>query len=148
MIIYAAFRMVTNAGDEELTEKMKNQVIYAVFGLFLVSLSEFVIKDIIFVDGGASFNRDSAMRLIVDLTNYFAGFITFAAFLGFLYGGYLYIVSGVTEDNTEKVKKIFFGGLIAILIAASGFAVVNTVIQLDSDTSPQILQNQLDNISR
>lgn len=148
MIVIAGFRMVANAGNEEAEGKLKTQVIYSVLGLILVALSEFVVKDIVFVNGGTSFNLDTGLRLIVTMTNFISGFIGFLAFLSFIYAGYLYVVSGVAEDNTEKVKNIFKAGVIGIVVAASAFAVVNTVIRLDSSSAPEVLQNQLDTVAK
>jgi hypothetical protein len=148
MLVFSGFRMVANAGDEEAEAKLKTQVIYSVLGLILVALSEFVVKDIVFTNGGTSFNLDTGLKLIVTMTNFISGFIGFLAFLSFIYAGYLYVVSGVTEDNTEKVKNIFTAGVIGIIVAASAFAVVNTVIRLDSSSAPEVLQNQLDTVAK
>lgn len=142
----AGFRLVANAGDEEAINKLKNQLIYGSAGLIIVAISEFVVKDIIFIDGGSSFSVQKGRELIVTFTNFISGFVTLAAFLGFIYAGYLYVTSGVGEDNAEKVKKIIIGGIIAILVSAGAFAIVNTVVRLDSSSSPAIIQNQLNNL--
>lgn len=146
MLVYAGFRVVTNAGDEEQLTNLKRQIIWASAGLMLVALSEFVVKDIFFVNGGTTFSVDNGKKLFVMLTNFISGFIAFAAFLSFIYGGYLYVTSGTLEDKSEDVKRIFIGGIIGILLAAGAFGIVNTFVQLDSTDSPAIIRNQLDTL--
>jgi hypothetical protein len=148
-LVVAGFRLVANASnDEEAVTKLKSQIGYASAGLVLVAVSEFVIGQVLFVNGGQGYDVENAKRLFVSFTNFISGFIALAAFLSFIYGGYLYVVSGVGEDNTEKVKKIFIGGIVGLLVAAGAFAAVNTVIRLDSEEAPNVLQNQLDTLSR
>jgi hypothetical protein len=147
-LVVAGFRLVANATDEEAVARLKRQAGYGAAGLILVAVSEFVVKDIIFMNGGTGFSVSNANLLIVNFTNFFAGFIGLVAFLSLIYAGYLYVVSGVAEDNTEQIKKIAFGAVIGILIAAGSFAIVNTVVKLDSSEAPQTLQNQLDTFAR
>lgn len=146
MLVMAAFRMVSNAGSDDVTEKAKKQVMYAVGGLILVALSEFVVKDVLFVDAGTTISVDNAKLIFVKLTNFASGFMATAAVVSFFYAGYLYISSAAGDDNAEKVKKIIMGGIIGLLVAAGAFAIVNTVIKLDAPDSPDLLQNQLDTI--
>lgn len=146
MLVFAAFRLVTNAGNDEVVEKGKKQLMYAVAGLLIVGLSEFVVKDILFVDQGQTLSTENAKLLMVKLTNFITGFVSTVAVVSFFYAGYLYIFSATSEDNSEKVKKIIFGGIIGILVSAGAFAIVNTVIKLDQTSSPKLLQNQLDKI--
>jgi hypothetical protein len=146
MLVYAGFRVVANAGDEEQLTNLKKQVIWASAGLLLVAVSEFVVKDIFFVNGGQTFSVENGRQLLVSFTNFISGFIAFASFLSFIYGGYLYVTSGTLEDKSEDVKRIFIGGIIGILIAAGAFGIVNTFVQLDSSDSPEIIQNQLDRL--
>lgn len=147
-MVIAGFRLVANATDEESVTKLKSQVLYGAAGLILVAVSEFVVKDVVFRTGGTGFSAAAANELIINFTNFFAGFIGLLAFLSFIYAGYLYVVSGITEDNTEKVKTIVIGAIIGILVAGGAFAIVNTVVRLDSGDSPKVLQNQLDTLAR
>ena len=150
MLVIAGFRLVANAGDEEAVARLKRQIIYGVMGLVLVAVSEFAVKDIIFAEEGTTFDVQRGRELIVSFTNFISGFIALTSFIAFLYAGYLYVVSGsgVVEDQSEKVKKIVIGGILGILIAAGSFAIVNTVVRLDAGESPQIIQDQLDTLSR
>ena len=140
VLVLAGFNMVSNATNEEA----KKQIMYSVLGLILVGISELVVKDIIFKDAGTSIGVQSGKELIVQLTNFISGFIATASVLSFFYAGYLYVFSGVGEDNTEKVKKVIIGAVIGILIAGGAFAIVNTVIKLDASRAPEVLTEQLE----
>jgi len=135
MLVIAGFKMIANAGNEEATSTAKTQIIYAAAGLILVAISELVVKDILFKNSGTSLGVVEAKQLLVKFTNFSAGFISFIAVLAFFYAGYLYIFSGVGEDNADKVKSIITGAIIGILISAGAFAIVNTVVQLDAPES-------------
>jgi len=146
-LVFSGFKLVANAGNEEVVASLKSHVLYASAGLVVVAVSEFVVNQVIFVNGGQTFSVENGKALIVSFTNFVAGFIALTSFISFIYAGYLYVVSGITEDNTEKVKNIFKAGVIGILVAAGAFAIVNTVIRLDSSEAPGIIQNQLDSLS-
>jgi amino acid transporter len=150
MLVTAGFRLVANAGDEEAVARLKRQLIYGVMGLILLAVAEFIVQNVVFIEGGTTFDAQRGRELIVSFTNFISGFIALTSFIAFLYAGYLYVVSGsgVVEDQSEKVKKIVIGGILGILIAAGSFAIVNTVVRLDAGESPQIIQDQLDTLSR
>jgi hypothetical protein len=145
-LVVSGVRLVANAGDEEVLNKAKNHIKWAAAGLILIAISEVLVQGFLFRDAGTTIDTQTGMQLIVQITNFASGFITMAAVVSFFYAGYLYVFSGVGEDNIDKVKKIITGALISILIAAGAFAVVNTVIELDPNPAPDILQNQVDRI--
>lgn len=145
-LVIAGFRMVSNAGNEETQSEAKRQITYAVLGLILIGISEVVVKDILFRNEGTSIGVDRAKELIVQLTNFASGFIATFAVVSLFYAGYLYIFSGVGQDNTEKVKKVVIGAVIGILVAAGAFAIVNTVVKLDSSDVGETLTEDLEAI--
>ena len=146
MLVFAAFKMVTNAGNEEVVETAKKHLYYSVLGLLLVGVSEFVVKDVLFVDQGATVSLENAKLLLVKFTNFITGFMSTVAVLSFFYAGYLYIFSATGEDNTETVKKIIIGGIVGILIAAGAFALVNTAIKLETPETPEAVQQKLQDL--
>jgi hypothetical protein len=144
MLVIAGFNLVSNASNEERLDQAKKQIIYACLGLVLIGISELVVKDIIFRDAGTTIGVESGKQLLVQLTNFISGFIATASVLSFFYAGYLYIFSGVGEDNTEKVKKVIIGAVIGIIIAGGAFGIVNTFVELDASRAPEVLTEQLD----
>lgn len=127
--------LITAAGEEEEMNKAKTHVLYAMAGLVAVALSEVVIRGIVFPEAGSTLPDVNKGRfIIVQLTNYLAGFVAILAFAGLFYGGYRYVVSGGDEEMTEKLKKIILGAVIALLIALGAFALVNTFIELEPPT--------------
>lgn len=143
MLVVSGFNLVANASNEERLSEAKKQIIYAVLGLILIGISELLVKDIIFKDAGTDIDVVRGKELIVQMTNFISGFIAMASVLSFFYAGYLYVFSGVGEDNTEKVKKVIIGAVIGIIIAGGAFAIVNTVIELDATRAPEVLTEQL-----
>lgn len=129
MIIYAGIRLVTAGGQEEVTNKMKKVITWAIIGLMLIGVAEFVVKDIVFPEQGARLtDPDQAARLIVMVTNFVSGFVATIAIAMYMYGGFLYVTAGGQEDNTGKAKKVFMGATIGLVLALAAFALVNTLI--------------------
>ncbi len=133
VIVMAGFRLVTAFGNEEANAKAKKTLMYAVVGLMLIGLSEFIIKDLVFPNQGSTLSNVVKIKeLIVNLTNFIAGFVSTIAAIMFIYGGYLYVTAFGNEEATGKAKKIFTGAIIGLFLAMAAFAIVNTVVTLDA----------------
>jgi len=146
MLVLAGFKMSANAGNEEAMDKAKKQIMYAAAGLILIAVSELVVKDIIFKEAGTTLGLAEARQLMVKFTNFASGFISFVSVMAFFYAGYLYIFSGVGEDNADKVKSIIIGAVVGILIAAGAFALVNTIVKLDDGGSSTLIEGSLNGV--
>lgn len=142
-IIYAGVRILTSGGEEDVITKHKTHIFYALGGLMLIGIAELVVKGIIFPEQGESIpDAEKAKVLIVGITNFISGFIALVAVIMYIYGGYLYVVSGVDDDGMNKAKKTLINATIGILIAAAAFAIVNTVVDFDS-TANQADEHQI-----
>lgn len=131
IIVMAAFRMIMAYGNEDDIGKQKRHIGAALIALLISGVAEFVVKGIVFPEGGTQgINVAGAQGLVYSFTNFVAGFIGTAAFLVLFYGGYLYVTSFGNEEETGKAKKIIAGAVIGILIALGSFAVVTTLTTL------------------
>lgn len=147
VIVLRGFLLITSTGEEEAVTKAKKHIIYALVGIVAIVLSEVVVRGVIFPAAGKSLPDISVGRFIIlNITNYLAGFIAILAFAGLFYGGYRYVVSAGQEEMNEKIKKIIISSLIALILALGSFALVNTFVKVgvpddkDSNTedeSPQ-----------
>jgi cytochrome bd-type quinol oxidase subunit 2 len=132
MLVTAGIRLLTSAGNEESQTKVKKQITWVVLGLFILGIAEFVILDIVFPDKGSRIpDLEQGKQLIKNFTNFVSAFVSIAAVLSSIYGGYLYVAAAGNEEQTEKAKKVLTGALIAIVLGLGAFAIVNTVIQLE-----------------
>lgn len=143
VLVIRGFTLITSAGNEEEIGKAKKQVIYAMAGLIVIGLSEVVVRGFIFPAQGSQLpSTQVGMHIIVSITNFLVGFIAIASFLMLFYGGYSYVISGGNEEVKDKVKKIIFGAVMALILSMGAFAVVNTFVKFDnpenasSTTSP------------
>ena len=134
MIVISGFRYVSSGGKEEVQQKAKKSITWAVIGLMLIGIAEFAVKDVIFPKQGATLsNIDNAKKLIVNLTNFISGFVATLSVIMYIYGGYLYVTAFGKEDNTGKAKKVFIGATIGLLLSLGAFALVSTTINLKPD---------------
>jgi hypothetical protein len=132
MIVVTGFTLVTNAGNEEVVNKAKKQITWAIVGLIVLGLAELVVKDIVFPkEGSALPDVVRAQKLIVTMTNFASSFIALVSIAMLMYGGWLYVSAAGKEDNTGKAKKVFVGAIIGLIIAMGAYGIVNTVIKLE-----------------
>lgn len=130
-LIMAGFRMVANAGNEEVIDKAKKQITYSVVGLLLVMVSESLVREIFFVNDGQGIDAQAANRFILTLTNFISGFVAFGALLSLMYAGFRYIFTPGDEENAGRIKNALVGAVVGIILAAGAFAIANTFIRLD-----------------
>lgn len=131
VLITAGMRYIGGSYSDDQIASAKKQITWALVGLFVIAISEFVVKDIIFRDAGTSFGLDSANQLFAQVTNFAAGTIGTLSFAFMLYAGYLYVTARENEEAVAKAKKIILGALLGILLAAAAFALTSTIIDLD-----------------
>lgn len=148
VIIVRGFRLVTSLGEEEAMTKAKDQIIWAAGGLVVVGLSEIVVRGFLFPEAGNALPNDQVGKaIIISITNFASGFVAIFAFANLFYAGYRYVTSGGNDEVSEKVKKSFFGSVVALLLALGAYAAVNTFITLDPrpdevpNSSEQVQQN-------
>lgn len=136
VLVIRGFTLITSAGNEEDIGKAKKQVLYALAGLIVVGLSEVVVRGFIFPANGSQLpSTQVGIHLIVSITNFLVGFVAIASFVMLFYGGYSYVTSGGNEEVKDKVKKIIFGAVMALILSMGAFAIVNTFIKFN-DTVP------------
>ncbi|MFC1656174.1 pilin [Patescibacteria group bacterium] len=132
MLIVAGIRLITSGGNEEVQTKVKKQITWIVIGLFVIGVAEFAVMDFIFPKHGTQIPDDvKGRQLIVDFTNFISAFISIAAVIACIYGGYLYVTAVGNEEQTGKAKKTLVGAIIALVIALGAFAIINTVVQIE-----------------
>ncbi|MFC1810821.1 hypothetical protein ACFLZH_04945 [Patescibacteria group bacterium] len=132
MLIIAGFRLLTGAGNEEAQTKVKKQITWLIVGLLVIGIAEFVVQDFLFPDQGAKIPAaQQGIKLIVSFTNFVSAFISIAAFVASIYGGYLYVAATGNEEKTTKAKKVLFGAIIALVLGLGAFALVNAIIKFE-----------------
>jgi hypothetical protein len=74
-----------------------------------------------------------ALKTII---NYFLFFLGIVATIMVIYGGFLYVTSGIDDGNVEKGKNILIYAAIGIIIVLISFALVNTLMSAGQVTPP------------
>lgn len=131
-LVTAGFRYVAGSYSDDQIGKAKKQITWAVVGLFVVGVSEFVAKRILFPDEGSGLGITDAKQLFAQVTNFIAGTLGTLSFVFMIYAGFLYISGSANEDNVGKAKKILIGAFLGLVLAAAAFAITNTVVELDA----------------
>ncbi|MBD3270434.1 hypothetical protein GF376_02820 [Candidatus Peregrinibacteria bacterium] len=82
----------------------------------------------------ATQGQGSARLLLLDIVNYFLGFLGLVAVLMVIYGGILVLTSAGDPEKAGKGKKILLFAVIGIVIILLSFAFVNTVLGAGTGT--------------
>lgn len=132
VIIFSGVGMTLSAGSEDAMKKHTSRLTWALAGLLIIGIAEFVVKDVLFPDMGTKLpNISKGLLLVKKFTNFMSGFVTTISFVVMLYGGYLYTIGGVNEDSLGKAKKAIIAGIVGILMAASAFGLASTLIKTE-----------------
>lgn len=132
MLVMAGMRYIAGSASEDQIGTAKRQITWSLVGLFIIAISEFVAKAILFPEQGRDLGLDEAKQLMAQITNFVAGTIGTFAFVFMIYAGYLYVTAAGNEDNVAKAKKIIIGAVIGIIFSASAFAITSTLVELDA----------------
>ncbi len=133
-IAYDGVRMIVGSYSEEEVTSARKHIFWSLIGLVLIGLSELIVKDILFrytPEEGVELGISEGKLLIANLTNFVSGLIGFVSVGMLIYGGYLYMSSGVSEENTGKAKKIIMGAILGIIMAGAAFAIASSVIPIE-----------------
>lgn len=128
MIVYSGFQILVASGSEEATTAAKKRIIISGIGLAVVGLSEVMVKDVIFKEAGTEVDVERGREVIVSLTNFLVSVIGVISVGAFVYAGFLYILNFGNDEMTTKAKKVMFGAIAGMILAAGAFAIVSTVI--------------------
>ena len=77
---------------------------------------------------GATGGETSFRAIILNIVNFFLGFLGLIAVIMIIYGGITYVTSAGNEEKAGEAKKIIMYAIIGIIIVLISFALVNTVI--------------------
>ncbi len=144
VLVIRGFTLITSTGEEEEMAKAKTHVLYAIVGLAIVALSEVLVRGIVFPEAGQVLpDAERGKFVIVELTNFIAGFISLLAFVALFYAGYKYVASAGNEEETEKVKKVFVSAVIAIVLSMGAFALINTLVRFEPLPAGDAAQDEL-----
>lgn len=142
VIIIRGFTLIVSGGEEEQIAKAKNHILYAILGLMVIGFSEIITRFAIFPNSGTTLPDLVTIKgLIIQITNFVSGFVAIAAFLMLFYGGYKYVVSGVTGEEGEKIKKIFISAILGLILSMGAYAAVNTLLKLETPPDTSEVQN-------
>ena len=67
---------------------------------------------------------------VVSIANAFVGVVALVAVVMLVYGAYLYVTAGASEDNAKKGKTVIVYAILGIIVGALVFAIVNIATSL------------------
>lgn len=136
MFIRSGALMVAEGSNEEVVTREKKNLALGAAGLFLIFVSDLVIKNIFY---SATYNTDTSSTVVsinqnefvvqlVAFTNLMVSFVGPIMMFGIVAGGLLYVASFGNEERTALAKKIILNSVIGVVIIYGAFALVSTVI--------------------
>ncbi len=76
---------------------------------------------------------NDVVKMIKNLTNWFAGIVLILAVLTMLTASFVYLISGGNEKKTQLAKKIITYTIVAIVIVALAYGIVSLVTNTIND---------------
>jgi len=123
---------------------MKNKILknwLKIGALVLVLFAAFHLTDVAFnsvhaglaipvgeVDISEDIAREPLSEVVLNMVNYFIGFLGFIAVLAFVYAGVLWVVSGGAEEQITKAKKIMTYASLGLLVVILSFSIVTFIV--------------------
>lgn len=135
MVVYSGFRMVTGWGKEEVYQKARTSMLYAVIGLAVVGLAG-EMANIFDVSPGKSFLQDpnqilrtsvlfnQRTQIIITFIKYFIGAV---AVIMIIRNGMRMITMGEAEDKIALDKKNLLYSVIGLVLIIVADTVINQV---------------------
>lgn len=79
-------------------------------------------------EGGAKISKDISRKpfgeLVIDIVNYFIGFLGIVAVVIFIYAGVLWVVAGGSEEQVTKAKKMMIYASLGIIVVIMSYSIV------------------------
>ena len=91
-------------------------------------------------DGGGNvgitnpISSDTILDLIARVMGYAIGLIGVVAVASFMYGGILYLLSGGSEEQSGKAKKVLGYSVLGLIVSILSYVIVSTIINIISGT--------------
>lgn len=140
MIRAGAKLVLSGDSDEVLTNEKKNLMMGG-FGLFIIMLSDVVVKQVLFkvdptqIEYSAAgqqavveFDVSRGVQEIVGITNFIVTWSAPFAVLALIVGAIMYLTAFGEQEKMDKAKKIIFNSVLALIIIYGAFAIVSTLI--------------------
>ncbi len=139
MAIFAFYRIVTSAGDEEGVKSGKRTIVYALIGFLIMYLPGKLVQSIY---GKASCdtpiifsvckiedpNLGGFIGVFTSIINYVNGFLALVIVVLILYSGFLVLTSAGDEEKIKKAKNILKYIVIGVIILVSSYILFNLFV--------------------
>lgn len=76
------------------------------------------------LQGSGVTGTEDISDLILKYVNFALPFLALAAFLGFVYAGFLYVTAYGVEEQTGKAKKIFIYSILGLIVVVLSYSIV------------------------
>lgn len=82
---------------------------------------------------------DSVSELIVAYVNFALPYLALAAFLGFVYAGFLYVTAYGAEEQITKAKKIMIYAVVGLIVVILSYGIVQLLtVELVKNITPKV----------
>lgn len=140
-IIRSGALLVTGGDSEEVLATEKKNIIAAIFALFIIMVSDVVVKQVLFKveapgaeyspqgqQAVVTFDTARGVQEIVGITNFVVTWASPVAVLVLVAGAIMYLTAMGEEEKMGKAKKLIVNAIIALIIIYGAFALVSTFV--------------------
>jgi uncharacterized membrane protein len=138
MAIFAFYKIVTSAGDEEGAKAGKKTVLFAIIGFALLKIPQYIIdstygKVVNCVGGILSSdkcietpqNLSGLVKTVANALNYINGFLMLVVLVLVIYAGFLVLTSGGDDEKMKRAKNIIKYAIVGVVLIVSSYMLFN-----------------------
>ncbi len=132
-VMISGFKMITALGETEQISQQKVVFQWVGIGIVVILINDVLIREVIYPnllgdDWEVTYNPDAetGVREAVAIIQYFLQFLAVIAFVVFLYGGSVWVLSFGDQDRIETGKKTLTGAILGIIVILVSYVVTST----------------------
>jgi|GEM_PF-555741 hypothetical protein len=126
-ILYGAYLLITSGGDEKATTTGRKVLTYAVIGILITFLSQFLIDFVVYYDLPGIASKED----LVDRLNNMLAVVTMVVYpvavLAVIYGAFKIMTAGDNEQSVTTGRKAITYAVIGIVVALTSSIAVDFV---------------------
>lgn len=140
-IVLAGVRIISAMGNQEILDKNKKTLLWALAGLAVVVLSKNLILHFFFVtdatSGSISVNTSQGIIDLAGVVNFLSTFVGIFAMVSMIGAGIVWTANFGNTEVADKSKKVLIGALAAVILSISSYAIVNSLTQANPEGTRQ-----------
>jgi hypothetical protein len=131
VLVISSIRLIINPGSEDEVGKQKKVVVYTATGIIMIALSETLINQVVYPDGGyGGFDVAAGLRELTGISNFILGFLGVIVLVTLVIAGFMMIIYYGDDQKVTTAKSMIFNAILGSVVAYSAYTIVATIVNI------------------